>query len=60
MSVRKLTAEDVKQIRELDKARVQAYLTYRSLTRYEIAKKFDVSYTTVTNICDQTSYQDVM
>jgi len=48
---RKLTPEDVKLIRALDREREYHRMMADRLTRLEIADKFDVSYTTIVGVC---------
>jgi hypothetical protein len=56
---RKLTPEDVRLIRALDREREYHRMMADRLTRLEIADKFDVSYTTIVSVCTYKSYVDV-
>lgn len=57
MSVQKVKHEDVKKIRELNKKRMYHLEKSNELTIMNIAKMFDVSATTVWNICHGQSYR---
>ena len=56
---RKLTPEDVKLIRALDREREYHRMMADRLTRLEIADKFDVSYTTIVGVCTYKTYAEI-
>jgi hypothetical protein len=56
---KKLTDDDVRLIRALDKEREYHRMMAERLTRLEIAKKFDISYSTCAGVCDYRTYKDV-
>ena len=59
MSVQKVKHEDVLKIRELNKQRMYHLEKSNELALMNIAKMFDVSPTTVWNICHDVSYRQV-
>lgn len=59
MARRKLTDEQVRQIRVLEAARVSAQNKAKRLSRSNIANRYGVSYSVVTSIIEGTAYADV-
>ena len=59
MSVQKVKHEDVLKIRELNKQRMYHLEKSNELALMNIAKMFNVSPTTVWNICHGQSYRQV-
>ena len=59
MARRKLTDEQVQQIRCLEAARVRALAEAKMYSRENIGKRYGVSYSVVTSIVDGTAYANV-
>jgi ParB-like chromosome segregation protein Spo0J len=59
MAKRKLTDEQVQQIRCLEEARVRALAESKMYSRENIGKRYGVSYSVVTSIIDGTAYANV-
>jgi len=60
MSVRKLTDEDVRLIRHLDDERKRHLEEANKLNRKEIADKFGISVTVVSNVCTGVAYKEII
>lgn len=59
MAKRKLTDEQVLEIRALEAARFAAANKAKELSRENIANRYGVSYSVITAIADGTAYADV-